>query len=237
MEAEARAEGARAEEAAQGEEVARADDAALPAETGEDADVRPAVVEEIRLKESWRRWEEEVVAHTGAKEVEAPAREQSREAGVAEPRDAGVVESREVSGLESREVGGGEPRGVAGEVSAPPAPPLMRPQSTPPATREARSDSRGDSLLAEGAPAAAAGGAAAEAGAAGAPLARPRALEKGRRAAAVKESLRPRVERVRDASLGVLEDAAEDSGLRFVLIALALFALFIVFLLVNNLVR
>ena len=70
-----------------------------------------------------------------------------------------------------------------------------------------------------------------------APLARPRAGEKGRRAAAVRESLRPRVEKVRDASMGVLEEAAEDSGLRFVLIALALFAVFLVFLFINNLVR
>jgi len=178
---------------------------ALPAED-EAADVPHAPVEEIRLEESWRRWEGGVVAPSGAGEVEAPAREP--------PRD---------------DVGGGETRGTIAEVSAPPAvPPLMRPL-TPPAPGVAQRERHDDGRMAEGA--------SAEAGSVGAPLARPPAAEKGRRAAAVKESLRPRVERVRDASMGVLEEAAEDSGLRFVLIALALFAVFLVFLFINNLVR
>jgi len=185
-------------------EAARADDEASPASAGEAADVRPAAVEEIRLEESWKRWEESVVAPSGAAEVEAPA--------------------------QSREAVGGESREVAGEVSTPPStPPLMRPQATPRpaavAPREGRADGQGNA------------DAPADSGAAAAPLARPRADERGRRAAAVKESLRPRVERVRDASMGVLEDAAEDSGLRFVLIALVLFAVFLVFLFINNLVR
>ncbi len=57
---------------------------------------------------------------------------------------------------------------------------------------------------------------------------------KGRRAAAVREAVRPRVEKVREASMGVLEGAAEDSGLRFVLIAVGLFLLFLFFLLLSQ---
>lgn len=69
-------------------------------------------------------------------------------------------------------------------------------------------------------------------------LERPRpSAEKGGRAAAVRESLRPRVERVRDASRGVFEEAAEDSGLRFVLISVALFLVFLLFLLLNSRLR
>ncbi len=60
---------------------------------------------------------------------------------------------------------------------------------------------------------------------------------KGRRAAAVKESLRPRVERVRDASMGVIEEASEDTGLRFVIISVGLFLLFLFLLLLNSVIN
>ena len=197
-------------------EAARADEGATSAGTPPAADVAPAAADEIRLEESWRDWEQSVGAHAEAAEVKTPVREQSRE---------------EISS-ESLEVGGGESRGAAGETPAPPTQPLLRPQSTPPAPSVVQREGHDDGQGAEGA----AQVAAAAVGDAGS-LARPRSAEKGRRAAAVKESLRPRVERVRDASMGVLEDAAEDSGLRFVLIALALFAVFLVFLFINNLVK
>jgi hypothetical protein len=195
-------------------ETARADEGAAPAGETAAAPPAPAAADEIRLEESWRNWEESIGAHAEATEDKTPAREQSRE---------------EISS-ESLEVGGGESRVVAGETPVPPTQPLLRPQSTPPAASVVQREGHDDGQGAEGAAQVAAAG---DAGS----LARPRSVEKGRRAAAVKESLRPRVERVRDASMGVLEDAAEDSGLRFVLIAIALFAVFLVFLFINNLVR
>jgi cobalamin biosynthesis Mg chelatase CobN len=57
------------------------------------------------------------------------------------------------------------------------------------------------------------------------------------RAAAVTEGLRPRVERVREVSIVVLEEASEDSGLRFVLIAVALFLLFLLFLFLHTFLK
>jgi uncharacterized Zn finger protein (UPF0148 family) len=57
---------------------------------------------------------------------------------------------------------------------------------------------------------------------------------RGRRAAArvkesVKESVIPRVEKMRDEALVALEETPDDSGLRFVLIAVVLFGLFLLF--------
>lgn len=46
----------------------------------------------------------------------------------------------------------------------------------------------------------------------------------------VRESLRPRVEKVRDEALVVLEESPDDSGLRFILIAVGLFLVFLLFL-------
>jgi hypothetical protein len=51
---------------------------------------------------------------------------------------------------------------------------------------------------------------------------------------AVEENLLPRVERLRQASNVVLDEAAYDPSLRFVLIALVLFFIFLLILLVNN---
>jgi len=53
----------------------------------------------------------------------------------------------------------------------------------------------------------------------------------------VEENLRPRVEKLREASMVVLEEASEDSGARFVLIALAVFLLFLLFLIISNVLR
>jgi hypothetical protein len=53
----------------------------------------------------------------------------------------------------------------------------------------------------------------------------------------VRENLRPRVEKMREASIVVMEDASEDPGLRFILIAVALFVLFLLFLLVSSFLR
>jgi hypothetical protein len=59
----------------------------------------------------------------------------------------------------------------------------------------------------------------------------------GRRAAtvgaSVGENLRPRVEKLREASTVVLDEAADDPGLRFVIVAVVLFLLFIFILILS----
>ena len=52
---------------------------------------------------------------------------------------------------------------------------------------------------------------------------------------AVGENLRPRVERLREASTVMFDEASDDPGLRFVIIAGLLFALFLFFLLLSYL--
>jgi hypothetical protein len=47
----------------------------------------------------------------------------------------------------------------------------------------------------------------------------------------VGENLRPRVEKLREASIVMFDEASDDPGLRFVIIAVALFLLFLLFLL------
>jgi hypothetical protein len=54
------------------------------------------------------------------------------------------------------------------------------------------------------------------------------------RALRVKEQTRARVERMRDEALVVLEETPDDSGLRFVLVAAALFFLFLLFLFLST---
>jgi zinc-ribbon domain len=51
-----------------------------------------------------------------------------------------------------------------------------------------------------------------------------------RAAARVKETVMPRVEKMRDEALVALEETPDDSGLRFVVIAVVLFGLFLLFL-------
>ena len=46
----------------------------------------------------------------------------------------------------------------------------------------------------------------------------------------VEENLRPRVEKLREASIMMLDEAPDDSGLRFVLIGVVLFLVFLLFL-------
>lgn len=46
----------------------------------------------------------------------------------------------------------------------------------------------------------------------------------------VRETLRPRVEKMRDEALVALEESPDDSGLRFILMAVGLFLMFLVFL-------
>lgn len=58
-----------------------------------------------------------------------------------------------------------------------------------------------------------------------------------RAASVVKESIAPRVERVRDRSMVMLEDAPTESGLRFVVIAAALFALFVLMLVLSTVIK
>ncbi|HYE13203.1 MAG TPA: zinc ribbon domain-containing protein [Pyrinomonadaceae bacterium] len=54
------------------------------------------------------------------------------------------------------------------------------------------------------------------------------------RVARVKENIRPRVERMRDEALVVLEETPDDSGLRFIIIAAALFLVFLFFLFLST---
>jgi hypothetical protein len=63
------------------------------------------------------------------------------------------------------------------------------------------------------------------------------AAKEERAGVVLKESPRPRVERVREASLIVAEDASEDSGLRFVLVALVLFLGFLLLLFLNAFIK
>ncbi len=65
------------------------------------------------------------------------------------------------------------------------------------------------------------------------------AVEATRRRAAsvVKESIAPRVERVRDRSIVMLEEPPDDSGLRFVIIAAVLFAFFIFLLVLHTVIK
>lgn len=61
------------------------------------------------------------------------------------------------------------------------------------------------------------------------------ALPKRRRpVTVVEENLRPRVEKLREASIVMLDEAPNDSGLRFILIGVALFLLFLLFLYVST---
>ena len=55
-----------------------------------------------------------------------------------------------------------------------------------------------------------------------------------RTVAVVEDNLRPRVEKLRDASIVRLDEAAEDSGLSFVIIAIVMFLLFLLFLLMSK---
>jgi hypothetical protein len=58
---------------------------------------------------------------------------------------------------------------------------------------------------------------------------------RSRRAAArVRETVMPRVEKMREEALVVLDETPDDSGLRFVLIAVVLFGLFLLFLLLST---
>ncbi|HEX6623396.1 MAG TPA: zinc-ribbon domain-containing protein [Pyrinomonadaceae bacterium] len=74
-------------------------------------------------------------------------------------------------------------------------------------------------------------------GATGARLAGAVGATRKRAASVVKDAITPRVERVRDRSIVMLEEAPDDSGLRFVLIAAALFALFIFLLVLNTVIK
>ncbi len=58
--------------------------------------------------------------------------------------------------------------------------------------------------------------------------------QRRRRAAAVKDNLKLRGERMREASIVVLEEASEDSGLRFIIIVILLFLLFLLFLFLST---
>jgi len=48
---------------------------------------------------------------------------------------------------------------------------------------------------------------------------------------------RPHAGKLRDASIFVLDEASGDPGVRFVLIAIAIFVVFLLFLLINNILR
>lgn len=78
------------------------------------------------------------------------------------------------------------------------------------------------------------------AGRADAPTAKPAGAvgaTRRRAASVVKESIAPRMERVRERSVVMLEDAPDDSGLRFVAIAVFLFVVFIFLLVLNSVIK
>ena len=61
---------------------------------------------------------------------------------------------------------------------------------------------------------------------------------KRRRAGAVvKENIMPRVEKMRDEALVVLEETPDDAGLRFVAAAVILFLLFLLFLFLSTVLK
>jgi hypothetical protein len=152
--------------------------------------------EEIRLKESWRRWEESLDGRVETKEEEGKtdgetAREDEAEVSVPAP-----------------------------ELSAPAPPPTPDAPREPEGPQTTRIESPGATTVRNAAP-----------------LTRPLSETGRRRAAVVKDAVLPRVERVRERSLVVLEEAAENTGLRFVLIALALFLIFLFFLYLNDKIK
>ena len=131
---------------------------------------------------------------------------------------------------------GDEVRPAAAADAAPPSatggnarPPVTRGAEPPPTREVLLAEPRAAETLPldEGAAGAAQG--ARLAGAVGA--------TRKRAASVVKESIAPRVGRVRDRSIVMLEEAPDDSGLRFVLIAAGLFALFIFLLVLNTVIK
>ncbi len=148
-----------------------------------------------------------------------------------------------VAAEEARRARGAEP--AAGDDARPAAADdAARPAATggnarPPVTRGAEPPPTREVLMAETRAAeppptrdVGAAGAAQGAGLAGAVGA-----TRKRAASVVKEAIAPRVERVRDRSIVMLEEAPDDSGLRFVLIAAVLFALFIFLLVLNTVIK
>ena len=105
---------------------------------------------------------------------------------------------------------------------------------TPQVTRDAGAGEHGPARGAQDSPA---GGASSQApgppGAGARPLALPLQQQRRRAVAAVRDNLRPRAEKLREASAGVLEEASEDTGLRFVLVAVFAFVVFLVLLLLT----
>ena len=57
------------------------------------------------------------------------------------------------------------------------------------------------------------------------------------RGGAVGEKVRPRVERLREASVVVFDEAAEDPGTRFVVVAVALFVVFLLIILFSYVLK
>ncbi|HEX5706972.1 MAG TPA: zinc ribbon domain-containing protein [Pyrinomonadaceae bacterium] len=150
-----------------------------------------------------------------ARAADAPHATSPRDAQTSSPQDAQTSSPQDARALNPR-----EPKASNAVASDSPSGIFQRPHAPPRATPAPDEAQKG--VPDSAAPAPAPGAASADA-----PLAR------GRRAAAMRESLRPRVERVRDASMGVIEEASEDTGLRFVLISVGVFLLFLLLLLLN----
>ena len=165
------------------------------------------------------------------------------------PREASAPAAERASTGAERISGGGDTRPAGGGVARPAAesganspsgaqtpPAVTQPSSTntqPPSTGAQTSSSLAPNSAGDTKPSASEGseGVTPSASAATMPAA-PLPDERGRRrAAAAGERIAPRVEKLREASMGVLEEASDDTGLRFVLVALALFVLAFVVLL------
>ena len=122
----------------------------------------------------------------------------------------------------------GEPMPEAGAELNAPAPELSAP--APPTTPDAPREPEGSQTTGiDNTGAKTVGGAA--------PLTRPLTETGRRRAAVVKDTVRTHSTRVRERSLVMLEEATENSGVRFVVIALALFLVFLFFLYLNEKIK
>jgi hypothetical protein len=186
----------------------------------------------------------------GAESPDARPDERAGEAPSADDASRGEVErafetwrsAEHVAAEEAPRARGAEPATVddAGVAAADDA---ARPSATggnarPPVTRGAAPPPTREVLMAETRAAEPPPRDVGAAGAApGAKLAGAVGATRKRAASVVKESIAPRVERVRDRSIVMLEEAPDDSGLRFVLIAVVLFALFIFLLVLNTVIK
>lgn len=176
---------------------------------------------DLRLNDEWRRWKEslgeseEKKAFEETPKLERPAPESMSERGGSKPQaskveDAKVVEKKDEALIDEKAKE--SKRDAANEKDA---------SERDASERDVRaaSSSASPSQQPYGT------------------LFRPPSSAKQRRVESLKESSRARVERVRERSLVVFEEAAENTGFRFVLIALAFFLFFLLLLFLSSQIK